>query len=420
MYFSTNALKLKTLYTAGIYLANLVLKSIAPFNPKIKLGVVGRATCFKILESQLSKSDKTLWFHCASLGEYEQGLPVFKALREDYPQHKIVLSFFSPSGYEIKKNSPIADVVVYLPLDTISHANRFLDLVHPDLSIFVKYEIWPNLLNSMKARGVRAILISAAFRETHSFFKWYGRQTRDALFAFEHIFTQNTVSKQLLERINYKAVTVSGDTRFDRVLQQLDQDNTIDFIAQFKQKQLCMVIGSSWPEDEKLLVAYINKLAAADTKFIIAPHNIKPAQIQALKVSIKRSCLLYSEKEGHELSDYQVLILDTIGLLSRVYAYADLAYIGGAMGHTGLHNTLEAAVFGVPIIIGPNHKKFPEAQAMLNIGGLFSVNGQDELDQTLKTLETDKALRLELGQKNADYILKHQGAVAQILKFLRR
>ncbi len=412
-------LKLNILYTLGVYLAGFVLPFIALFNIKIKLGVEGRKKAFNALESELSKTDKTLWFHCASLGEYEQGLPVFEALRQQYATHKIVLSFFSPSGYEIRKNSPIADVVIYLPLDTPSNAKRFLNIVHPELTVFVKYDIWPNVLKELKKRELKAILISAAFRANQSFFKWYGKQTREALFAFDHIFTQNEHSKVLLEQINYTTTSVSGDTRFDRVTNQLNQNNTIGFIEDFKQNKLCVVVGSSWPEDEKLLVSHINTEALTSTKFIIAPHNIKTNQINHLKESINRSCILFSEKEGKDLSNYQVLILDTIGLLSKVYNYADIAYIGGAMGSTGLHNTLEAAVFGVPIIIGNNHEKFPEAQEMINHNGLLSISNQTELNSALNAFVSNTEKRLSFGKQNELYIKKNKGAVVQILNFLR-
>lgn len=407
------------MYSFGIYLASFALKIIANFNTKIKLGVQGRAETFTKLKPSINANDKTLWFHCASLGEYEQGLPVFTELRKDYPNHKIVLSFFSPSGFEIRKNAPFADVVVYLPLDSKAHAKRFLDIVHPELTIFVKYEIWPNILNELKKRRLKAVLISASFRENQSFFKWYGKHTKDALFAFNHIFTQNEASKTLLEKIGYTNATVSGDTRFDRVFNQLKQNNTLDFITEFKGDNLCVVIGSSWPDDEKLIVNYINTEANKDVKFIIAPHNIKATQIEGLKNSISKNCVLFTDKEGKTLSDYQVLILDTIGLLTKVYDYADIAYVGGAMGTTGLHNTLEAAVFGVPIIIGKNHKKFPEAQNMIDNNGMISISNQSELTETLNLFVNDEEIRSQFGLNNFNFIKKNKGSVIQILNFLR-
>ncbi len=400
-------------------MTSLVLKVIALFNHKIKLGVKGRANTFNSLKNEIKKDDKTLWFHCASLGEYEQGLPVFNVLRKDYPKHKIVLTFFSPSGYEIRKNAPFADVVVYLPLDTKSNAKQFIKLVNPELTVFVKYEIWPNYLNEIKKNGLRAVLISAVFRKDQSFFKWYGTQTKQALFAFEHIFTQNEASKNLLESIGYKNATVSGDTRFDRVLNQLQIDNTLDFIETFKHDKLCIVIGSSWPEDEAILVPYINQ-CKHDVKFIIAPHNIKAKQIEGLKQSLQKETVLFSNKENYNLKDSQVFIVDTIGFLSKIYSYANIAYVGGAMGTTGLHNILEPAVFGVPIIIGSNHKKFPEAQAMIDHSNVFSVNDYTSLKNKLDLLIDNKTVREETGEKSFNFVKEKEGAVIQIVKFLRK
>tara|TARA_R110002050_G_scaffold184989_3_gene318815 strand:+ start:53674 stop:54909 length:1236 start_codon:yes stop_codon:yes gene_type:complete len=410
---------LSFIYNIGIYLTHFGLKCVAPFNSKIKQGVVGRSDTFKILQNKLNKNDKTLWFHCASLGEYEQGLPVFKALRKHYANHKIVLSFFSPSGYEIRKNTPIADAVVYLPLDTKKKAKLFLDIVNPELTVFVKYDIWPHFLNELKTRKLRAILISAAFRKNQSFFKFYGKYLRSALFAFEHIFTQNKSSKQLLESINYKNVTISGDTRFDRVYSQLEQDNTLHFISEFKQDKLCIVAGSTWPEGENLFINYINSKASNNVKFIIAPHNIKSSQITNLKNKLNVKTVLFSEKEIINTTDATVFIIDTIGILTKIYNYADIAYVGGAIGNTGLHNTLEPAVFGIPIIIGNNHSKFPEAQALIDNHGMFSISNQKEFDDILIELTENQSKRLETGKNNLAYIKKNKGAVIQILNYLR-
>lgn len=410
---------MRIIYNLGIHLAHFGLKCVAPFNSKIKLGVNGRKNTFKVLKENISTNDKTLWFHCASLGEYEQGLPVFKKLRKTYKTHKIVLSFFSPSGYEIRKNSEVADVVVYLPLDTKTNATRFLDILNPELTIFVKYDIWPNFLKELKSRNLRAILISAAFRKNQSFFKFYGNQLRDALFSFEHIFTQNETSKDLLESIDYKNVTVSGDTRFDRVSSQLEQNNTLDFISEFKQDKLCVVAGSTWPEGETLFINYINSEASKNTKFIIAPHNIKKNQIHHLKSQLNAKTVLFSEKETANLQDAKVFIIDTIGLLTQIYSYANIAYVGGAMGNTGLHNTLEPAVFGVPIIIGNNHHKFPEAKAMIDNGGMFSIFNQKEFDAILNKMVENEEEREFTGNNNLQFIKKNKGAVIQITDYLR-
>lgn len=409
----------RLIYNLGILLAHFTLKCIAPFNSKIKLGVIGRKNTFKTLKHNISETDKTLWFHCASLGEYEQGLPVFKALRNKYKNHKIVLSFFSPSGYEIRKNTEIADVVVYLPLDTKKNANQFLNLIKPELTVFVKYDIWPNVLNELKSRGHKAILISAAFRENQSFFKFYGSELRAALFSFEHIFTQNENSKKLLESINYKHVTVTGDTRFDRVFSQLEQNNILNFIQEFKQDNICVVAGSTWPEGEALFVNYINTQASKNTKYIIAPHNIKHAQIQQLKNSLEVKTVLYSEKDTANLKGAKVFIIDTIGLLTKIYNYANLAYVGGALGNTGLHNTLEPAVFGVPIIIGNNYDKFPEAKDLIKNGGMFSISNQKEFNLILNEMIENKPRRESTGIKNLEFIKKSKGAVIQIINYLR-
>ena len=322
------------IYNIGIHLVHFGLKCISVFNEKINKGIVGRKNTFAILHENIKASDKTLWFHCASLGEYEQGLPVFKLIREHYQNHKIILTFFSPSGYEIRKNSPIADVVVYLPWDTKNNAKKFLDLIKPELTVFVKYDIWPNFLNELKRRKLKAILISASFRGSQSFFKFYGKPQREALFAFEHIFTQNEISKQLLESIHYNDVTISGDTRFDRVSNQLEQDNNLDFIETFKQDKLCVVAGSTWPEDDALLIEFINHHSLEDVKFIIAPHNVKSGQIKNIQSNLNVKSILFTEKEKNQLKGAQVFIIDTIGILAKIYKYADIAFVGGAVGKT--------------------------------------------------------------------------------------
>lgn len=395
------------------------MKITAAFNSKIKLGVEGRKETFSILEKQIDKNRKSFWFHCASLGEYEQGLPVFEVIKGKYPTHQIVLTFFSPSGYEVRKNSKIADIVVYLPIDTKANAKRFLDIVKPDLTVFVKYDIWPNYLIELKKQNLKAILISAAYRKNQSFFKWYGSLMRKALSAFEHIFVQNISSEKLLKTINFSNVTVSGDTRFDRVSNQLLQNNIIDFIAEFKQESLCVVIGSSWPEDEAILIPYINQNASSNIKFIIAPHNINPNHIEGITSKLKTDYVLFSEKEHKKLNDYSVFIIDTIGLLTKIYSYANIAYIGGAMGSTGLHNILEPAVFGIPVIIGKNHDKFPEAQDMIEKAGVLSISNENQLAKILNNLIHSSEKRNRLGAANKNFIKNNKGAVIQITDYIR-
>ncbi|MCB0445086.1 MAG: glycosyltransferase N-terminal domain-containing protein [Gelidibacter sp.] len=408
------------LYDIITSIVNFHLKLIAHFNTKLKLGVDGRAKTFEILNASISKTDKTVWFHCASLGEYEQGLPVFKNIRNDFPSHKIILTFFSPSGYEIRKNTDIADVVVYLPLDTKKNAKLFLEIVHPELTIFVKYDFWPNYLNELKKRQLKAILISAVFRESQSFFKFYGSRMRNALKAFEHIFVQDNASKALLNTIHFSNVSVSGDTRFDRVSDQLKQDNKLPFIEAFKADNLCVVIGSSWPEDEDILIKFINTSSLKNIKYIIAPHNIKPGQIQNLVTKLQPKTVLFSEKENKTLSEYSILIIDTIGILSKIYSYADIAYVGGAIGTTGLHNILEPAVFGVPIIIGNRYDKFPEAFKMIADGGVISISNFETLQSKLNMIIENPSKRAQLGNLNKLFIEKNKGAVVQIMDFIRK
>ena len=408
---------MKSLYNIALYSVEFLLKITALFNEKIKKGVQGRSKTFAILEEHLSNNDRTFWFHCASLGEYEQGLPIFKQIKKDNPTHKIVLTFFSPSGYDVRKNTDIADVVVYLPMDTTANAKRFVKLVRPELTIFVKYDIWPNYLSELKRGSLKAILISATFRKEQSYFKFYGGMMRTALRAFEHIFVQHDYSKTLLNSIGLNTVTVAGDTRYDRVSDQLLQDNTLPFIEQFKDGKLCVVVGSSWPEDEALFVNYIN--SSKEVKFIIAPHNIKSNQIHQFVNQLQKSTVLFSEKEDKNLSAYDVFIIDTIGILSKIYSSADIAYVGGATGQTGLHNILEPAVFGVPIIIGKNYKKFPEAYQMIDNGGVISIKNSEELQKVLNELIQNSTKRERLGQLNTTFIKNNKNAVVQIMEYIR-
>ncbi len=409
-----------SVYNILTLLASLIIKFLGLFNHKIELGVSGRRETFKRLESAIDQDDSCIWFHCASLGEYEQGLPVFEEIKKIYPKHRIILSFFSPSGYEIRKNSPIADVVVYLPLDTEKNANRFLNLIHPDLIIFVKYEIWPNYLNEIKKRKIRLILISALFRSNQIYFKPFGKWMQEYFKAIEHFFVQNENSKELLKSIGLDNVTISGDTRFDRVNNQLSVDNTLTFIEEFIGKDLCLVAGSTWPEGEEYICNYINSNPTLPIKYIIAPHDIRSNRVSDLQKKIKVKSILFSEKENKELNKFKVFIVDTIGILSKVYSYADIAYVGGAIGSTGLHNILEPAVFGVPIIIGKNHHKFPEAKLMIDNGGVFSINNESEFCSTISKFINDSKFRNETSALNSSFIEKNKGAIVQILDYIRR
>ena len=409
---------MRLFYNIIINLASVSIRLFGGLNKKIKQGQKGRHESILILKQTVHLSDKVIWLHCPSLGEYEQGLPVFQALKKQYKNHKFVMTFFSPSGYEIRKNNPIADVVVYLPLDQKATVKSFLDVIHPELVVFVKYDLWPNYLLELKHRNIHTVLISALFRPSQPYFRVYGRWLKKLLFTFDHIFTQDTASKTLLNSIGYSAVTVSGDTRFDRVGNQLKMDNTLDFIAEFKDHKTCVVAGSTWPEDETLLIDYINRSSEA-TKFIIAPHNMDLNQIKSMIKRLKKPTVCYSNYANETLEDKSVFIVDTIGLLSKIYSYADIAYIGGGMGASGLHNTLEAATFGLPIVIGKNYQKFPEAKAMLSKGGLFSIHTFESLESTLNMLINDSQKRIESGQKNKDYIKDNKGASELVMSELK-
>jgi 3-deoxy-D-manno-octulosonic-acid transferase len=402
------------LYNLTLQLAQFILKIVALFSPKIKLFVEGRKNVFSTLELKIKPTDKTIWFHAASLGEYEQGLPVIEKIKETYPNHKIVISFFSPSGYEVRKNNTVADATVYLPLDTPKNAKQFLKLVHPDLVFFIKYEFWINYLDQLKKQNIPTYLISGIFREKQLFFKWYGGFYQKALNTFTHFFVQNENSKKLITELGKTNVTISGDTRFDRVVAILEKDNTLDFISEFKNNSLTIVIGSSWPKDEALLIEYINS-CALDVKFIIAPHNIKAEQIENLKNSISKKVVLFSEKENKDLSQFNAFIIDTIGILTKIYSYADIAYVGGGFGNPGVHNILEPATFGVPIVIGSNYSHFEEATRLVQLGGCLSITNQKELEQAFLTLIQDNEIRQNKGQICSTFVQKNKGATNSIM-----
>ena len=412
------------IYNFLILFASQFLKLLAFFSPKIKLFVAGRKSVFQTLQNNIQEIDKTIWFHAASLGEYEQGLPVIEKVKAQFPNHKIIITFFSPSGFEVRKNNTVADVTVYLPLDTISNAKQFLKLVHPEMVFFIKYEYWPNYLNELKNQNITTYLISGIFRENQAFFKWYGGFYRKALKTFTYFFVQNETSKKLLQSIGFENVKISGDTRFDRVVTILEKDNSLDFIAAFKNNLPTIVIGSSWPKDEELLIHFINQ-ASNDIKFIIAPHTIDKNQILNLKSKISKKTLLFSEKEEmlkhvHQdrLADFNVFIIDTIGILTKIYSYADIAYVGGGFGNPGVHNLLEPATFGIPIVIGPNYSHFAEATALVGLGGCISVKNQSELNDTFNLLLQNKEERLEKGHICSTFVQMNKGATENILKHL--
>jgi len=409
------------IYNLIVVLADFILKIVALFNKKISLFVEGRKPVFKILSNKIKAYDKTIWFHAASLGEYEQGLPVMERMKSRFPNHLIVLTFFSPSGYEVRKNNTIADVTVYLPMDTQSNVAQFMKIVRPDMAFFIKYEYWPNYLNALQNKEIPTYLISGIFREKQVFFKWYGGFYRNALNAFEHFFVQNSNSKELLLQLGKTNVTVSGDTRFDRVSSILNQNNQLAFIEEFKNNTLTIVIGSSWPKDEALLVKYIN--TTNNVKFIIAPHNINMDQIANLKNQISKKSILFSsyntnEMDASKLADYEVFIIDTIGILTKIYSYADIVYVGGGFGNPGVHNILEPATFGVPIVIGPNYSHFAEAIALVKMEGCISINNQEELNESFDKLIQNEGVRLEKGHICSTFVEMNKNASETIMNYI--
>lgn len=407
------------IYNLLVVLTGMLLKIAALFNEKLALFVKGRKDVFSQLQEQIAAGDKVIWFHTASLGEFEQGLPVMEQTRKDFPGHKIVLTFFSPSGYEVRKNTPVADVVCYLPLDSRANAKRFLDLVHPELAVFVKYEFWPNYLNELKRRGVNTLLISAFFRPDQAFFKGYGKFMRTSLNAFTHMFVQDERSLNLLRDIGVQGVSVSGDTRFDRVHEILTRDNHLEFMDRFKGDSRLFIAGSTWPEDEEVILPYISRRDRENVKYVIAPHNIKPKAMEELSEKAGTATVRYTRLGDSDLRKARVLILDTIGLLTKVYSYADIAYVGGGMGNTGLHNTLEPAVFGVPVITGPNVEGFREAELMVELGGITVVKDKESFADLMGEFVENEHVVRKKGDLNKEFIEKNRGAVIRIMDFIR-
>ena len=409
------------LYNILILIAGFFLKIIALFNNKINLFVEGRKNVISKVKSVISTDDNdVIWFHCASLGEFEQGRPIIEKLKKKYPTYKLVLTFFSPSGYEIRKNYEIADVVTYLPLDTNQNVKNFLDVVHPKVVVIVKYEFWPNLLKELKNRKITTVLISGIFRENQLFFKWYGKWFKKMLATFTHIFVQDDTSETLLKNINFNNVTNCGDTRFDRVFEITQLDNKLDFIDKFKGESKIIVAGSTWKEDEELLVYYINNHLKKDEKVIIAPHNIKENDVINLKRSIKKNSVLFSEKDNKTLNNYQVFIVDTIGILTKIYSYATMAYVGGGYTKSGIHNILEPASFGVPIVIGPNYQKFKEAKDLLKLKSAISVDNQIAFNNCVEELMSNKNLTSKLGNISYNYVINNKGATLKIINYLNK
>ncbi len=405
-------------YNLFIALAQLLLPMAALFDKKLRLFLNGRKETFKLLEAKISPEDTVFWVHAASLGEFEQGRPIIEKYKVANPNVKIVLTFFSPSGYEVRKNYSKADVVCYLPIDSKQNVKKFLDVVHPTHAVFVKYEFWPNLLGELKNRNISTILISGIFRKEQAFFNWYGQFMKKALTAFSYYFVQDQNSEDLLRSIGFTNVKACGDTRFDRVLEITQQDNSLDFMNSFVGDSHVLVAGSTWKEDEELLVDYINSNSTEMEKFVLAPHNIVKSDIDSLKGSIKKKVVLFSEMEEKDLNEFDVFIADTIGILTKIYSYAHVAYVGGGYTKSGVHNVLEPASYGVPVLIGPNFKKFNEAKELVTAGGCLVADTQEKIYLTLQEFLRDKSALKRVSEISFNYVKSKTGATDQILKYL--
>lgn len=398
---------LMRLYGFGIRLASF-------FNPKAKLWIDGRKNVFRDLQEAIYVNDKIVWFHCASLGEFEQGRPVIEALRERYPHFKILVSFFSPSGFEIRKNYQGADYICYLPLDTRKNARKFVKIVNPVMAFFVKYEFWPNYLDALHQQKIKTYVFSAIFRKEQVFFKKTGGWMRSHLKKINHLFVQDQHSIDLLKGIGVDQCSISGDTRFDSVWNTAQFVAKNPVIASFKGTHKLLVLGSSWPEDEAMIAELIAKKKDG-LKFIIAPHEIHSERIQQFIKESPLKGICYSETDGKTLSEYDLLLIDSIGILREVYAYGDIAFIGGGFGK-GIHNTLEPAVFGMPICFGPKFEKFREAKELIALGAAHPIQNSNELIQIVGDYLSNNELLEQNGKAASDYVKNNKGATESILE----
>ena len=407
------------IYNLIIYVYLLGVAIFSRFNEKVRKMWRGEREAVRILKEKVDPEAKYVWFHAASLGEFEQGRPLMEQLRKDHPEYKILLTFFSPSGYEVRKNYEGADIITYLPLDTITNARRFLRAIHPVMAFFIKYEFWYNYLHILKYRHVPVYSVSSIFRPDQVFFKWYGRQYGRVLNCFTHFFVQNEISKELLAKIGINNVTIVGDTRFDRVLQIKEASKQLPIVETFKQDAKVFVAGSSWPPDEEIFIKFFNE--HKDWKLIIAPHVIGEDHLKQIEKLLEgRKVARYTSLENLDnlerldsLEKTDALIIDCFGLLSSIYHYGDVAYVGGGFG-VGIHNLLEAAVWDVPVFFGPNNQRFQEAQGLKQSGG-FEIKNYEDFERQMNRFIADKAYLKAQGQLAGQYVKGKAGATWQIL-----
>ena len=411
---------MRLIYTIAIYGYGFFLRVASLFNPKAKQWVNGRRGIFARLESAFSRVDRTktsiIWFHVSSLGEFEQGRPVMEAIRKRWPDKEILLTFFSPSGYEIRKNYDQAGFIFYLPLDTPANARRFLKIVQPEMIFFVKYDFWFNYLDAIHEQDIPLYFISALFRKNQHFFQWYGGWFRRHLRFVTRFFVQNQESGELLRSAGIDRVTVAGDTRFDRVFAIAMQPAAMPLIEKFCSGKQLFIAGSSWEPDEAVFIPLVQQ-RELNLKYIIAPHDTSPARIRFISEHIDRATVLYSELNETNATLADVLIIDSVGILSKLYRYATVAYIGGGFGN-GIHNIQEPVTFGVPVLFGPNYHKFSEARDLVSLGGAFSISASDELVNKVREITSDPQEHLRLSAICRNYVEKNRGATERILEFL--
>jgi 3-deoxy-D-manno-octulosonic-acid transferase len=401
-----------------LHLYALSVEIASFFNRKARMTRIGQWFTNGILRKNIDRKAKYIWFHAASLGEFEQGRPMIETIRRLYPQYKILLTFFSPSGYEVRKNYEGADVICYLPFDTPFKVRKFLHLANPHMAVFIKYEFWLNYLTELKKRGIKTYIISAVFRPNQLFFKWYGAWYRKALLCYERLFVQDEDSRALLADYGIENVDVCGDTRFDRVLEIQQNARLLPEVAAFTERSrptLTLIAGSSWPEDEEIIIPYFN--THPEVKLIIAPHEIHRGHLLYIQSLLSRPSIRLSEACEESLQTNDCLIIDSFGLLSSIYRYGDVAYIGGGFGG-GIHNTLEAAVYGIPVVFGPKYHKFKEAGNLIACGGGFSVDSETTFTARMDNFISDPESRRIAGKAAGNFVNKNAGATGKILSFL--
>ena len=405
------------MYSLIIHLYAFFIELISPFHKKARLMRLGQWKTNGILREKIDRNAKYIWFHASSLGEFEQGRPLIEKIKAEHPEYKILLTFFSPSGYEVRKNNGGADVVCYLPFDTPYRVKKFLDLSKPVMAIFIKYEFWDNYLSELKRRNIPVYIVSAIFRKEQLFFKWYGGMYRKVLSYFTHIFVQDDASRELLSKYGVTNVSVFGDTRFDRVQDVYKNTKQVPMVDLFvnnnrSDNQLTMVAGSSWQQDEEVYLNYFNE--HPELKLIIAPHEIHKDHLMHIESMLKRPSIRLSEATEKDIKGKSCLIVDSFGLLSSIYRYGDLAYIGGGFG-AGIHNVLEAAVYGIPVIFGPKYQKFKEARDLLQVGGAFSITDEKTFESKMEELSTYRDLLEAAGAAAGDFVKSNIGATNRII-----